>query len=218
MLARALCRAEEKERNKEAIWLASRIACGAKICSVLVHLPCSRNSLWSLVSEIQDDGSRVQSTIAQGLFITARRSPATPGVVSCVLCLVVLFPAPHSPAGGPRAPQPPRRPRGARRGARSAQGRGWAWGTARGRARPPRGLFGGRGLGRGRGLIALSAVDSEEYAAVIAGVLKAGTGTGTTRNPPVCSTCCSTWTELPWCVGPDALCRFTPPRSAQLLC
>jgi hypothetical protein len=45
--------------------------------------------------------------------------------------LCVLFPA----------------PRGAR-GAR-ARGRGWAWGTTRGRARPPRGLFGERGLGRG---------------------------------------------------------------------
>jgi hypothetical protein len=79
---------------------------------------------WSSISEIQE-GPCVQSTIAQGGPSTNNTLfPASPGFVSCS-----------------------RHPQGARGG--RAQGRGWAWGTTRGRARPPRGLFGERGLGRG---------------------------------------------------------------------
>jgi hypothetical protein len=58
-----------------------------------------------------------------------------PGELRCV-----LFPAPQGTRGG------------------RARGRRWTWGTTsyqltanRGRARPPRGLFGERGLGRGGG-------------------------------------------------------------------
>ena len=57
--------------------------------------------------------------------------PAPAPVIPGLPWLFVFFPAPQGARGG--------RPRG----------RGLAWGTTWGRARPPRGLFGEMGLGRG---------------------------------------------------------------------
>jgi hypothetical protein len=67
--------------------------------------------------------------IGQGGVEQSDLLPAGPGFVSCS-----------------RLPNTPQGARGGR-----ARGRGWAWGTPRGPVRPPRGLFGERGLGRGGG-------------------------------------------------------------------
>jgi hypothetical protein len=55
-----------------------------------------------------------------------------------------VCPEPAGRCGFVSCSQPPQGARGGR-----AQGRGWAWGTTRGRTRPPRALFGERCLGRG---------------------------------------------------------------------